>query len=59
MLHRRRSVGEFKRDREGFAGGVFRVLFRLVGKKPKREAAALDIAQDRVLRFEDGRLDWL
>lgn len=40
-------------------GGVFRVLFRLVGKKPKREAAALDIAQDRVLRFEDGRLDWL
>lgn len=40
-------------------GGIFRVLFRLVGKKPKREAAALDIAQDRVLRFEDGKLDWL
>jgi probable phosphoglycerate mutase len=40
-------------------GGIFRVLFKLVGKKPKREAAALDIAQDRVLRFEDGRLDWL
>ncbi len=40
-------------------GGVFRVLFRLVGKKPKREAAALDIAQDRVLRFLDGKLEWL
>lgn len=40
-------------------GGIFRVLFRLAGSKPKREAAALDIAQDRVLRFEDGKLEWL
>ena len=40
-------------------GGVFRVLFRMVGRKPKKEAAALDVAQDRVLRFEDGRLEWL
>lgn len=40
-------------------GGIFRVLFRMVGKKPKKEAAALDIAQDRVLRFEDSRLEWL
>jgi len=40
-------------------GGIFRVLFRMVGKKPKKEAAALDIAQDRVLRFEDNRLEWL
>lgn len=40
-------------------GGIFRVLFRMVGRKPVKEAAALDIAQDRVLRFEDGRLDWL
>jgi broad specificity phosphatase PhoE len=40
-------------------GGVFRVLFRMAGKKPIREAAALDIAQDRVLRFEDGKLDWI
>ena len=40
-------------------GGVFRVLFRMVGRKPDKEAAALDVAQDRVLRFEDGRLEWL
>ena len=40
-------------------GGIFRVLFRMAGRKPKKEAAALDIAQDRVLRFEDGKLDWL
>ena len=40
-------------------GGIFRVLFKVAGRKPKKEAAALDIAQDRVLRFEDGRLEWL
>jgi broad specificity phosphatase PhoE len=40
-------------------GGVFRVLFRMVGRKPKKEAAALDVAQDRVLCFEDGKLEWL
>jgi probable phosphoglycerate mutase len=40
-------------------GGIFRVLFRMIGRKPIREAAALDIAQDRVLRVEDGRLEWL
>ena len=40
-------------------GGIFRVLFKLVGKKPMREAAALDIAQDRVLKLEDGKLEWM
>ena len=40
-------------------GGIFRVLFRMAGRKPKKEAAALDVAQDRVLRFEDGKLEWL
>jgi probable phosphoglycerate mutase len=40
-------------------GGIFRVLFKLVGKKPIREAAALDIAQDRVLRLQEGRLEWM
>jgi broad specificity phosphatase PhoE len=40
-------------------GGFFRVLFKLTGKKPVREAAMLDIAQDRVLRFENGNLEWL
>jgi broad specificity phosphatase PhoE len=40
-------------------GGIFRVLFKLVGKKPIREAAALDIAQDRVLRLQDRELQWM
>jgi broad specificity phosphatase PhoE len=40
-------------------GGIFRVLFKLIGKKPMREAAALDIAQDRVLKLEDGKLEWM
>jgi probable phosphoglycerate mutase len=40
-------------------GGIFRVLFKMVGRKPMREAAALDIAQDRVLRLEEGRLLWM
>jgi probable phosphoglycerate mutase len=40
-------------------GGIFRVLFKIAGKKPKKEAAALDIAQDRVLRVEGDRLEWL
>jgi broad specificity phosphatase PhoE len=40
-------------------GGIFRVLFKLVGKKPMREAAALDIAQDRVLKLEEGKLEWM
>jgi len=40
-------------------GGIFRVLFKLIGKKPIREAAALDIAQDRVLKLEEGKLEWV
>jgi probable phosphoglycerate mutase len=40
-------------------GGIFRVLFKMIGRKPMREAAALDIAQDRVLRVENGKLEWL
>jgi broad specificity phosphatase PhoE len=40
-------------------GGIFRVLFRIAGRKPIKEAAALDIAQDRVLCFENGKLDWV
>lgn len=40
-------------------GGVVRAIFRLVAAMPKSKAAALEIPQDRVLRFEDGRLDWL
>ena len=39
-------------------GGVIRTLFRLAGAT-EAEAAALDVPQDKVLRYEDGRLDWL
>ncbi len=40
-------------------GGVLRILFRLVEDMPAADAAALDIPQDRVLRFENSRLEWL
>ncbi len=40
-------------------GGVLRTIFRMVEGMPGSEAAALDIAQDRVLRLEKSRLEWL
>lgn len=40
-------------------GGVVRAIFRLIEAMPKSKAAALEIPQDRVLRLENGRLDWL
>lgn len=40
-------------------GGIVRVLFRLVGSWPVSEAVDLDPLQDRVLRVQEGRLDWL
>jgi probable phosphoglycerate mutase len=40
-------------------GGIIRVLFRIaVGMEP-REAAMLDIPQDRILRWDGERLEWL
>lgn len=40
-------------------GGVLRVLFRLVEKRPSADAASMEIFQDRVLRLKDKRLEWL
>jgi probable phosphoglycerate mutase len=40
-------------------GGIVRVLFRLIAGRPEAEVAELDPLQDRVLRIEGGRLDWL
>jgi probable phosphoglycerate mutase len=40
-------------------GGVIRTLFRLVENTPRDEAASLETPQDRVLRLQDGRLEWL
>ena len=40
-------------------GGVIRILFRLVEDLPVDEVAAMEIAQDRVLRLENSRLEWL
>lgn len=40
-------------------GGVLRVLFRLVEKRPSADAASMEIFQDRVLRLKDKRLQWL
>ena len=40
-------------------GGVVRVIFHMVAGLTERDAAALDVPQDKVLRLESGRLDWL
>ncbi len=40
-------------------GGVIRGLFRFAGGLSKEEACALAIPQDRILRWQGGRLDWL
>jgi broad specificity phosphatase PhoE len=40
-------------------GGVLRAVFRHFADVPQREAATLEIFQDKVLRLENGRLDWL
>lgn len=40
-------------------GGVIRAIFMLAGAVQRAEAASLDIPQDRILRYRDGRLDWL
>lgn len=40
-------------------GGVLRAAFRLTGTLPPDECAALVIPQDRMLRLQDGKLEWL
>ncbi len=40
-------------------GGVIRAIFRLIVGMDPNETAALDIRQDRVLRYRNGALDWL
>lgn len=40
-------------------GGILRVVFRLTGSLPAGDCAALVIPQDRVLRWQDDRLEWL
>ncbi|MBU1176821.1 MAG: histidine phosphatase family protein [Alphaproteobacteria bacterium] len=40
-------------------GGVIRSIFMLTGAVGRAEAAVMDVPQDRILRFRDGRLDWI
>jgi probable phosphoglycerate mutase len=40
-------------------GGVVRAVFRMAAGLPADEAAALEICQDRVLRVEGAKLEWL
>lgn len=40
-------------------GGVLRILFRLVEKLPVADVAVMEIPQDRVLRLDGSRLEWL
>lgn len=40
-------------------GGVIRTIFLLTGTLAANDAAMLAIPQDRILRLQDGRLEWL
>jgi len=40
-------------------GGVVRSLFRLLDQLDEHTAAYMDIPQDRILRMENNRLDWI
>lgn len=40
-------------------GGVMRTIFRILEDTAPKRAATLEIFQDRVLRLENDRLDWL
>lgn len=40
-------------------GGVIRALFRLIEDLPQKKAAVMVVPQDRVLRLDDGRLEWM
>jgi broad specificity phosphatase PhoE len=40
-------------------GGVIRVIFRTVEAMAQQKSAALNVFQDKVLRLQEGRLDWL
>ncbi|MBD0416047.1 histidine phosphatase family protein [Oryzicola mucosus] len=40
-------------------GGVIRAIFRIAGGLDDEEASTMDTPQDTILRFENGRLEWL
>ncbi|WP_173931041.1 histidine phosphatase family protein [Chelativorans sp. Marseille-P2723] len=61
MARRVRSwLGELKRPTICVThGGVVRAIFHLVGGVPVQQASDLEVPQDRILRVEEGRLEWL
>ena len=40
-------------------GGIVRAVFRIVGGLSPEECAVMDVPQDRILRIENGALEWL
>ena len=40
-------------------GGVIRTLFMMIEGMPEREAARLDVPQDKILQVMDSRLKWI
>lgn len=40
-------------------GGVIRSLFHILNGLSGQDAAMMDVHQDRVLRWQDGRIDWV
>lgn len=57
-------VGSWLKDIDGPTvavchGGVIRCLFKLIGRLDKQDAARLDIPQDKLLKYENNRLEWV
>lgn len=40
-------------------GGVIRSVFKLLGAMDEVEAATIEIPQDQILKYQDGKLDWI
>lgn len=62
MLHDRVAPWFNAIDRQTICvthGGVLRVLFKLIEDVPVADVATMEIPQDRVLRFEHGKLAWI
>lgn len=40
-------------------GGVIRALFNIIENAPQKRSATMEVHQDRILRYQDARLEWL
>ncbi|MBL0370808.1 histidine phosphatase family protein [Rhizobium sp. KVB221] len=40
-------------------GGIIRCIFKLTGALDSAEAASIEIPQDQILKYQDGKLEWI